>query len=216
MKASTPSFPGRSERDITRAGRTFCPDRSVNRSAVKAYGRIDKFMGDGIMAVFGDAIPQGSSPAETAAAACDAAVLAAIRMLEQFTELELKWREDWIEPFLRERDEGIELLLGIGVSYGPASFSFISTTASRHYTPIGSYINLAQRLEQTAGSPQDRKLRGSILVTATVKRHVGNKLSDRTNLNWKPGQMLRPKGIPYPLQTYWVIPRGVNADEEEA
>jgi hypothetical protein len=128
-------------------------------------------------------------------------------MLQKFTELEYRWREEWIESFLRERDEGIELLLGIGISYGPATFTFISTEASRHYTPVGSYVNLAQRLEQAAGVPyQGDQVRGSILASATVRRYTGDQLNDGSCIRWERAELIQPKGIPHPLQTYWAIP----------
>lgn len=175
------------------------------QSAVRYYGRIDKFMGDGVLAVFGDASP--GEEKECSKRACQAAISAAINMLRGFTELGDQWKEDWIQGFLSERDEGIDLLLGIGVSYGPASFTFVSTEASRHYTPVGSYVNLAQRLEQEAGVRRPgSRLHGSILASATVRRHGGDNLRDGTRISWVPSDLIHPKGIPFPLQSYWVIP----------
>lgn len=153
------------------------------------------------MAVFGDATPE-----EDARAACGAAVLAAVRMLERFSELELEWRSSWIDQFLSERDEGVAMLLGIGISYGPATFGFISTEGTRHYTAIGSYVNLAQRLEGEAGVPlAGSPLKGSIVASATVMRNTGERLPDESKIGWVRGSLVQAKGVAYPLQAYYAV-----------
>lgn len=176
---------------------------SEMEKAISCYGRIDKFMGDGIMAVFGDSRPVG-----TPKNACRAAVSAAIEMLEAFTALETKWQKAWIQPFLSKRDEVFDLSIGIGIAYGRASFGFVTAGGTRHYSAIGSCVNLAQRLEAAAGEPiEGSGLKGSILATHTVRRHTGKRVMSGRPISWGEYGSVRPKGIPFSVGAHYVFPR---------
>jgi adenylate cyclase len=95
-------------------------------------GLLDKFMGDGMMALFG--VPyQG----ETAAAN---AVSAAIMMQQRMKK---------VNSDLRERGLS-EISIGIGINTGMVTVGYIGSEERTDYTAIGDAVNLAARLEKQA------------------------------------------------------------------
>lgn len=95
----------------------------------RAGGRVDKVMGDGIMALFG----LEEAPAEAARAA-----LAAARgMGEALAELDRELAGELGEP----------LRMGIGLHLGPAIVGELGFGRSVHLTAIGDTVNVASRLE---------------------------------------------------------------------
>ena len=103
----------------------------ASESKDRAQAIVDKFMGDGIMAVFGAPIPR-SDDADRAVD-CGKAMMRAI------------------EEHNRSRvDRGLpQLRHGVGVHYGPVIAGNVGTAARAAYTVIGDTVNLASRLEKT-------------------------------------------------------------------
>jgi adenylate cyclase len=107
---------------------------------VRHGGTVDKFLGDGMMAVFyGD--DGGPDHARRAA-------LCAVEMQIAMDELRQRHR----------RDELPEVYLGIGISSGAVMTGIIGSEAYRAYTVVGEDVNLASRLEALS-------LRGQVLVS---------------------------------------------------
>jgi adenylate cyclase len=94
-------------------------------------GTVDKFMGDGIMAVWGNVVSNG--------AAKDAAnaVNAALEMLDQLRTLNDAWTQRGLTPFA----------IGIGLHHGEAVFGNIGSSEKMEPTVIGDTVNLASRVE---------------------------------------------------------------------
>ncbi|NPV92964.1 MAG: adenylate/guanylate cyclase domain-containing protein [Firmicutes bacterium] len=92
-------------------------------------GMIDKYMGDGIMAVFGVPMRQGDHAAR--------AIRAAMEMKARLEELNQRWQELG-EPLFK---------VGIGLSSGPVVAGNIGSIERMDYTVIGEDVNLASRLE---------------------------------------------------------------------
>jgi class 3 adenylate cyclase/tetratricopeptide (TPR) repeat protein len=110
-------------------------------------GMVDKFTGDGLMAVFGAPIAHESDP--------ELAVRAALDMQKRAAEF---------EPIARAQ-LGAPLKIRIGVHSGPVIAGILGTREQAAYTVIGETVNLAARLEASA-SP------GSILVSSRVYRQT--------------------------------------------
>jgi adenylate cyclase len=103
-------------------------------------GTLDKYIGDGLMALFGApaATPQDASRALAAAVAMQ-------RQLETVNE--------------QLRGAGLpEISIGIGLHTGEATVGYIGSERRTEYTAIGDTVNLAARLEQNAA-------RGQILIS---------------------------------------------------
>ena len=106
------------------------------------HGMVDKFMGDGIMAVFG-------APLEDADV-CRHAVEAARSMQTALARVNTKLKSKMERP----------IEIGIGIHSGEAVVGHVGSAAKREYTAIGDVVNTAARLES-----QTRKVGGGILVS---------------------------------------------------
>ncbi len=95
----------------------------------KYNGVINKFIGDAVMAIFGEPI-QGKNHAVNA-------VKCANEMLQKIELLQKKW--------LTEGKPKIEI--GIGINTGEAFVGNIGTETRLEYTVIGDMVNLASRIE---------------------------------------------------------------------
>ena len=131
---------------------SFLSDYLESMSGVifECGGTVDKFMGDGILAFFGDPFEQ---PDHT-----ERCVRAAIAMQQRARELAVKWK-----PLVN-----IDLAIRIGINTGHVIVGNLGTRARIEYTVIGAAVNLGQRMESNAPA-------GGILVTAAVREKVKDK-----------------------------------------
>jgi len=109
----------------------------------KYEGTLDKFIGDGLMALFGALIAHEDDP--------DRAVRTALDM-----QAEMKVISREMQPRL-----GVPLEIRIGLSSGEAIAGSIGVDEQLSYTVIGETVNLACRLQELAGP-------GDIVVSESV------------------------------------------------
>ncbi|GAA5528939.1 GAF domain-containing protein [Herpetosiphon gulosus] len=111
---------------------------------------IDKFLGDGLMAVFGSVRPLPND--------AERAMNAAIDMQQTFAKLQTEWQASF----------GYAIGLGIGMSCGRAVVGNIGSAQRMDYTVIGDVVNTASRLVGIAEA-------GQIIITQPLaqrlKRH---------------------------------------------
>lgn len=96
-------------------------------------GHINKFLGDGLMIVFGAPLSRGDEVEAQAAVACGLEMLAAVE----------KMNADWQgtgRPVIR---------IGVGIHTGEATCGVVGAETRLEYTIIGDTVNLAARLEST-------------------------------------------------------------------
>ncbi len=105
---------------------------AMGRAVESAGGRVDKFIGDGIMALFG--------VTEDIEAGCRAALAAARLMSLRLVELNESLRFELAEP----------LRIGIGIHAGPAIVGEMGYGSASAITAIGDSVNTASRLEGVA------------------------------------------------------------------
>jgi adenylate cyclase len=101
-------------------------------------GTVDKYIGDGIFAVFG--VPTASARDATNALACAEKMLGALE----------RWNDE------REESGVARLAIGIGLNYGPAVLGDIGSGHSMSFTVVGDTVNTAARLQiltRTLGTP---------------------------------------------------------------
>jgi adenylate cyclase len=114
-------------------------------------GTLDKYIGDGLMALFG-------APAASEEDALNS-VKAAVTMQKKLAEL---------NPELRV--EGLpEISMGIGLHTGVATIGYIGSDKRSEYTAIGDTVNLASRLQSNAGG-------GQILMSDATAEACGNRI----------------------------------------
>lgn len=98
-------------------------------------GTLNKIVGDGLLIFFGDPIPMEDH--------AERAVRMAIDMQRKVTELKDEWQR-----------YGHELGIRIGINTGFVTVGNIGSDIHRDYTVIGNQVNVAARLETTAGVNQ--------------------------------------------------------------
>lgn len=138
-------------------------------------GMINKFLGDGFMALFG-----AGSPSDIHA---DEAVQAAWKMLRRLRTL---------NDELSARGEPT-LAIGIGINTGPAIIGSIGWAERRDFTAIGNTVNLASRIEGLT------KVVGETVILSEETRAA---LQFPTMLKQLPPQWVR--GVEEPL-TVWAL-----------
>lgn len=120
----------------------------------KYNGIINKFIGDAIMAVFGEPI-QDENHAENA-------VKCAYEMLKKVEYLHKKWVNEG-KP---------EIEIGIGINTGEVFVGNIGSNNRMEYTVIGDTVNLASRLES-----YNKTYKTKMLISAATYKHV-TKIAD--------------------------------------
>ncbi len=106
-------------------------------------GTVDKYMGDGIMAIFGAPFAHENDP--------ECAVRAALSMIDFLHQFNKKL----------EQENGLRLHVRIGVNAGMVTAGMVGTEFRMQYTVVGDVVNLASRLEELANPD-------SILVSRAV------------------------------------------------
>jgi adenylate cyclase len=120
----------------------------------KYEGTIDKFIGDGLMAFFGDPIEQSDHPLR--------AVRTAMEMQQKVGSL----REIW------SAQSRLPICIRIGINTGEVVVGDMGSKQIVDYTVIGANVNLSQRLEAQAPS-------GGILISEPVYRAVQSSVPTR-------------------------------------
>jgi adenylate cyclase len=110
-------------------------------------GTLDKFFGDGLMAIF-NAPKKQADHVHRAAEAALAIIKAAKETGESF---------------------GYELAYSVGVHVGEAVVGYIGTDYAVNYTAIGDTVNLAKRLQENAAP-------GQILIEEAVMKRLGTQV----------------------------------------
>ncbi len=121
----------------------------MGQAVERSGGRIDKFIGDGVMALFG----VEAGPAD----GCRRALAAARAMAESLEELNRSLGEDLPAP----------LRMGIGIHVGPVIVGEMGYGRAKSLTAIGDAVNTASRLEGLT-----KEFGAQLVVSDAVFRHA--------------------------------------------
>ena len=126
----------------------------------KYNGIINKFIGDAVMAVFGEPIQDENHPIN--------AVKCGYEMLQRVQELDKKWQNE-NKPVIQ---------IGIGINTGEVFVGNIGSEKRMEYTVIGDTVNLASRLEGYNKIYNTKILISSSTYEASKGSIDTNKISD--------------------------------------
>lgn len=151
----------------------------MSKIALEYGATIDKYIGDAILAFFGD--PETKGVREDAMAC----VNMAIAMQRRMQELQAEWRDAGLQkPFQ----------LRIGINTGYCTVGNFGSEDRMEYTIIGSEVNLAARLQSHAEL-------GSILISHETYSLVKDMVMAEER------DPIRAKGIAKPVRNYKVLDR---------
>ncbi len=143
---------------------------AMTKAVFDRGGTVDKFLGDGVMAMFG--APDNLSCPEQA----KRAISTAKQMYFYLDKLNERWQEKTTQdvkiPTLKMR---------CGIHQGKAVVGMFGGRQRKDYTAVGKVVNIASRLQSVA-TPDN------ILVSQTVANCL-------ENVNWGTGKNFRLKGI---------------------
>ena len=142
----------------------------MGEAIIQHKGFIDKYMGDGIMAMFG---LNCSSSGE----ACLNAVKAGIQMQENLC---------FLNQYLQDHFS-VQFKIGVGIHFGEVIVGEMGHPDSQQFTAIGDAVNLASRVESMT-----KKAGTNFLITRDVYKNVKGKIKKgqvfQTSLKGKSGE----------------------------
>jgi adenylate cyclase len=115
-------------------------------------GFVDKFMGDGVMAIFGAPVPRENPSAD--------AVRSALAMAELVVDGMEALTRGLPVPHFR---------VGIGIHYGKVVMGNVGSARRMDYTCIGDVVNVASRLET-----ETKEFGTAILISKEVRDRIGD------------------------------------------
>jgi len=124
--------------------------KAMGEAVDSAGGKLDKFIGDGVMALFG--IDEGPDEG------CRRAVDAARRMASALAQL-----NDALKMDIDEK-----LRIGIGIHCGPAIVGEMGHGSAMHLTAVGDAVNTASRLESAT-----KDFSAELVMSAEVAERAG-------------------------------------------
>lgn len=141
-------------------------------------GSVNKFLGDGILAVFGAPVSSLDNPVN--------AVLCALAMVERLQ----RFNDEWAERL------GGPLHIGIGINTGEVVVGNVGSEDRVEYTVIGDPVNVAARIEELTKARPD-----AILISGSTAAAV------RPVVGLEPLPPERVRGKEEPLELYAVTGR---------
>ncbi|MGE0243034.1 MAG: adenylate/guanylate cyclase domain-containing protein [Nitrososphaeraceae archaeon] len=130
------------------------------KEVISKYGGLrDKFIGDGVMALFGMQRRE-----DDGAHIAKNAILAALEFRAKFQDIKSKWMDEW-KRFIHDVDD-LQVDLKCGINTGRViSGNLGALCGLDQITAIGTHVNLASRFCDLAKG-------GQILVSSTTKNHI--------------------------------------------
>jgi len=128
--------------------------KEIGQGILQYHGYIDKYMGDGIMVVFG--LEQ-----ESAAENCRNAILASLEMGERIKVLNKYSSKHFFHDFQ----------MRIGLHYGTVIVGEIGHPSKRQLTVLGDVVNIASRIEN-----ENKSLKTTILASQELLAPIKNEV----------------------------------------
>ena len=156
----------------------------MTRAIFDRHGTIDKFLGDGLLAFFGDPLPMDNH--------AEAAVRASLDMQREMNKL----NEEWAASGISEFKDGIKIRIGINT--GVVIVGDLGSGRRVEYTVVGSAVNIASRLQSHAPP-------GGIMLTARTRAMI------RDTISCEGPDTIHVKGIDRGIEVYRIYPDAIKA-----
>ncbi len=185
----------------------------MSRIITEYKGRIERFIGDGLMAIFGE-------HQEDPIIAVGNSIAAATKMVTNF-----RGRREEIQNIIfgisgqNEINEMIELDYSVGINYGTVLFDYLGDKQHREYSCIGDHVAFADRLMRKAArfDADTGEKWPPILISQTAERYfkywIGEAWKDREMERAK--RVLHAKGYGYPSYVYGIDDKLFNVKKYE-
>jgi len=155
----------------------------------KYDGFLNKFIGDGLMIIFG--LPLSQGPSEDARLAIEAS----LAMLESVTQLNELNADNPAIPQLR---------IGIGIHTGPLMAGSIGSASRQEYSVIGATVNLASRLESL-----NKPFKTEILMSKATHDMVAREFRGLRSMG-----MATVAGLDDQIEVFTIHPRERQSEEK--
>jgi adenylate cyclase len=149
-------------------------------------GVLDKFIGDGVLGLFGAL----DAPSDEGVSDAEHAVCAAERLRVVFDGL----LETWMQRWAMYTPQVIDVGLGCGIHTGEVLVGNVGSGARDQFTVLGPHVNFAKRLEARAG-------RREILISAPTEARVRGRIETADY-----GILEGVKNIPGEFRMFSVVP----------
>jgi len=155
----------------------------MTRVIFEHRGTVDKFLGDGLLAFFGEPAPLENH--------ADAAVKAAMDMQREMARL----NEQWTASGIRELVAGVEMRIGINT--GTVVVGDLGSDRRVEYTVVGSAVNVAHRLQSLAPA-------GGVMMSMRTRRLL------TTDVECEGPERIRLKGFDRDIDAYRIYPDAID------
>lgn len=137
--------------------------RKMGEAVLANNGFIDKYMGDGMMAIFGiqEGAPEVSGPAASKSAVARVVVADAVR-----AGLDMQTGLAEFNQYMRLHFQH-EFRMGIGIHYGEAILGEVGHPRSMQFSALGDTVNMASRVESAC-----KRAQAEFLISEDTRRHV--------------------------------------------
>jgi adenylate cyclase len=156
---------------------------AMTKAIFQHKGTVDKFLGDGILAFFGNPVPLENH--------AQAGLRAALEMQRSMDELNARVSQ-W---GIAELENGIRIR--IGMNSGLMIVGNIGSSRRLEYTVLGSTVNIASRLQSLAPS-------GGIIVTTRTKQLA------REDVQYDGPDHVKVKGIDREIEVFRIYPEAIK------
>ncbi len=146
-------------------------------------GTVDKFLGDGMLAFFGDPVPIQNHAM--------AGLEAALKMQERMKDINERWSNSGIPQL----EKGMKIR--IGLNSGPVIVGNIGSQRRLEYTVLGSVVNIASRLQSLAPP-------GGIIMTETTWKNVSE------DIVCQGPEIVKVKGIDRGIPIYRIFAENIE------
>lgn len=143
---------------------------------IENNGIIDKFMGDGILAVFG--VPVSTEDH------AESGIKAALAMNEKLRLLNQERSKEGLFP----------IKIGIGVHSGPVIGGNLGNNNKLEYTVIGDTVNVASRIENLT-----KRYKSPLIISGTTHEHLSKEMKKRIDMKAIANAEIRGKEQPLTL-----------------